>query len=69
MAVPTYYEACRIFEDSGFTGRMRAVPEDPEGIDINFLIKALERSEDQAMKEGNSKPVSAGGSQSRPLNS
>jgi len=37
MVAPTYYQACRIFEDVGFAGRKGAVPEDAEGIDIEFL--------------------------------
>src|SRR5437762_2325217 len=31
MVAPTYYLACGIFEDSGFAGKLRAVPEDEEG--------------------------------------
>lgn len=37
MVAPSYYLACRIFEDAGFHGRLRAVPEDEEGIDIDYL--------------------------------
>ncbi|KAF3767520.1 PLP-dependent transferase [Cryphonectria parasitica EP155] len=38
---PCYYLACPIFEDSGFRGRLRAVPEDSEGVDLDFLEKGL----------------------------
>lgn len=38
---PCYYLACPIFEDSGFKGRLRAVPEDSEGIDLDFLEEGL----------------------------
>ncbi|EAS32153.1 aminotransferase [Coccidioides immitis RS] len=46
MVEPTYYLACRIFDDAGFANRLRAVPEDPEGIDIGFLERELEKCED-----------------------
>jgi len=37
MAAPCFYLACRIFEEVGFTGKLRAVRETDEGIDIEFL--------------------------------
>lgn len=57
MVSPTYFLACRIFEDSGFHGRLRSVPEDEEGIDIDFLRDALRVSEKEASLEGNNEPV------------
>lgn len=45
MVAPTYFMACRIFEDAGFAGRLRAVPEDDDGVDVGFLERALEREE------------------------
>lgn len=48
VVAPCYYLACPIFEDSGFKGRLRATPEDKEGIDLEALeakIRALEESE------------------------
>ena len=60
MVSPTYYLACRIFEDSGFGGKLRSVPEDAEGIDINYLREAISRSENEAQKSGNNKPVRKG---------
>lgn len=57
MVAPTYYNACRIFEDSGFSGRLRAVPEDEEGLDIEYLEEALRKSEEQAQADGNNEPV------------
>ncbi|ROW09531.1 hypothetical protein VMCG_02345 [Cytospora schulzeri] len=44
---PCYYLACPIFEDSGFKGRLRAVPEDSEGIDLEFLEKGLKSFENE----------------------
>lgn len=45
LVAPTYYLACRIFDDAGFSGRLRAVPEDNEGIDVVALEKALAAAE------------------------
>lgn len=41
MVAPTYFCACRVFDDAGFAGRMRAVPEDQEGLDIDALERGL----------------------------
>lgn len=57
MVSPTYFLACRIFEDSGFHGQLRSVPEDDEGIDIRFLKEGLRKSEEKAASRGNVKPV------------
>lgn len=57
MISPTYYLACRIFEDSGFHGRLRSVPEDEEGVDIEYLRKALHQSEMKARAEGKTQPT------------
>lgn len=57
MVSPTYFLACRIFEDSGFHGRLRSVPEDEDGIDIEYLRKGLHLSEMKARAEGNTQPV------------
>lgn len=57
MVSPTYFLACRIFEDNGFHGRLRSVPEDEEGVDIEYLRKALHQSEVRARAEGNKQPV------------
>ena len=57
MVSPTYYLACRIFEDSGFRGKLRSVPEDAGGINIDFLREAMSKSENEAQKNGNNEPV------------
>lgn len=73
MVAPCYYLACPIFEDSGFSGRLRAVPEDTEGINIEYLASKL-----QGMDSGDfpSQPVctdlahsahTAGATLARPL--
>nr|POE77928.1 uncharacterized protein CFP56_09570 [Quercus suber] len=41
MVAPTYFCACRVFDDCGFAGRLRAVPEDTEGLDIAYLSEQL----------------------------
>jgi DNA-binding transcriptional MocR family regulator len=46
MIAPTYFCACRVFDDAGFAGRLRAVPEDSEGMDIRFLCEQLKIAED-----------------------
>lgn len=53
MVAPTYFCACRVFDDAGFAGRLRAVPEDDEGIDIGYLAEQLERcaSQEQIPKD------------------
>lgn len=46
MVEPTYFLACPIFEDNGFQGKLRGVPEDnEEGLDIEFLRRELEIAE------------------------
>ncbi|VUC26806.1 unnamed protein product [Clonostachys rosea] len=45
MVEPTYFLACPVFEDCGFIGKMRGVPEDDEGIDLGFLERALAETE------------------------
>ena len=54
---PTYYLACRIFEDAGFHGRLKSIPEDGEGINLDFLRQELQKSEADATQKGNTSPV------------
>ncbi|KAL1962381.1 hypothetical protein VTN77DRAFT_9720 [Rasamsonia byssochlamydoides] len=56
MVAPTYYLACRIFDDAGFAGRLRGIPEDAEGIDVDFLERGLQEAEERAVAQGNTKP-------------
>ena len=58
IVAPSYMLAFRIFEDNGFAGKMRAVPEDEEGIDTDFLRREIAASEAKARSEGNIRPVS-----------
>lgn len=46
MVEPTYFLACPIFEDCGFSGKLRGVPEDAsDGIDLDYLRRQLELAE------------------------
>ncbi|KAH7176892.1 pyridoxal phosphate-dependent transferase [Dactylonectria macrodidyma] len=57
MVEPTYFLACPVFEDCGFIGKLRGVPEDDEGIDLDFLRAALaEKETDFARTGGPSAP-------------
>ncbi|KAF7589799.1 hypothetical protein BBP40_003861 [Aspergillus hancockii] len=40
---PIYHLVFPIFQDAGFYSRLKAVPEDESGIDVNFLEKALQK--------------------------
>jgi hypothetical protein len=57
MIAQMYYLACPIFDDGGFAGKLRAVPEDEEGLDIAYLHEQIRRSEERAAAEGNMEPV------------
>ncbi|KAI4149540.1 MAG: hypothetical protein LQ341_001290 [Variospora aurantia] len=50
---PTYFRVCPIFEDNAFHGRLRSVPEDDEGIDVDFLkIRLQEADDDKSVPKG-----------------
>lgn len=48
MVEPSYFLACPIFVDNGFQGMMKGVPEDDEGLDIEFLRKGLAQADNDA---------------------
>lgn len=52
VVAPAYFLAFRVFEDAGFGGRMRAVPEDEEGLDIQFLEREMEVCERGILQKG-----------------
>lgn len=60
MVEPTYFLACPIFEDCGFRGRLRGIPEGgQDGIDLDFLVNELSKIElEEAWPE---KPVAKAG--------
>ena len=47
MVEPTYFLACTIFQDAGFGKRLKGVPENENGVDIEFLRAALSKFEDE----------------------
>ncbi|KAL8639667.1 MAG: hypothetical protein Q9228_003324 [Teloschistes exilis] len=52
LVSPTYFRVCPIFHDNAFRGRLRSVPEDEQGIDIDFLRQRL-READRKSPVGN----------------
>jgi hypothetical protein len=48
----------RMFEDAGFHNKLRAIPEDNQGINIEYLRQEIKKSEDKAKAAGNNEPVS-----------
>ncbi|PLB45032.1 PLP-dependent transferase [Aspergillus steynii IBT 23096] len=42
---PTYHLVFQVFEDAGFHGLLKAIPEDAEGMDAKALDKAISRAE------------------------
>lgn len=53
-AAPCYHLACPIIEDAGFKGRLRASPEDEDGVDLEVLeekMRALEKEEEKLPKQ------------------
>lgn len=48
MVAPCYHLACQIFEDAGFSGRLRAFPEDEEGVDLASLEDKIKKVDDEA---------------------
>ncbi|KAJ5096771.1 hypothetical protein N7456_007492 [Penicillium angulare] len=56
MVDPTFHLAGRVIDDSGFATRVRGVPEDEEGFDLDFLEKELRAAEEKATMDGNTEP-------------
>ncbi|KAI0555606.1 pyridoxal phosphate-dependent transferase [Xylaria curta] len=58
IVAPCYFLACPIFADAGFAGRMRAVPEDEEGVDIAVLEREMRALETRRAAEADAGPRS-----------
>lgn len=56
IVAPAYMLAFRIFDDSGL--KLRAVPEDEQGIDIEYLQNELRKRDARAQSQPNSSEVS-----------
>ncbi|KAK3661389.1 Valine--pyruvate aminotransferase [Elasticomyces elasticus] len=57
IVAPAYMLAFRIFEDAGFAGKMKAVPEDDEGVNLAVLRRGLEESEKDVRRNGADRPM------------
>ncbi|KAH6855637.1 pyridoxal phosphate-dependent transferase [Chaetomium sp. MPI-CAGE-AT-0009] len=55
VVAPCYFLACPIFEDCGFRGRLRAVPEDEAGVDVEVLERRLRECEGEPWENHPSK--------------
>ncbi|WPH03321.1 Hypothetical protein R9X50_00619800 [Acrodontium crateriforme] len=56
IVAPAYFLAFRIFQDEGFGDKLRAVPEDEQGIDIQYLRREMSKRQEQAQKDGVTQP-------------
>jgi DNA-binding transcriptional MocR family regulator len=45
MAAPTYFLALGMLEDAGYKGKLRAVSQDDEGMDVDYLRQELARTQ------------------------
>ena len=66
IVAPAYMLAFRIFEDAGFHKKLRAVPEEGEGIDMEYLRSQISKSEHKAKAENNNEPVSVADDENQP---
>jgi DNA-binding transcriptional MocR family regulator len=57
MIAPTYFLACRIMDDAGFAGHLRAIPHNESGLDFAFFRQELAKAEEKARAEQNFEPV------------
>ncbi|KAL7951115.1 pyridoxal phosphate-dependent transferase [Trichoderma barbatum] len=57
MVAPCYHLAATTFEDSGFAGRLRAAPEDDEGLDVEELERRLAAWESKEKPETKPEPI------------
>lgn len=57
IVAPAYMLAFRIFQDSALN--LRAVPEDEEGIDIDFLREELKKSDEKTRAQQSNGSVSS----------
>ncbi|GME58804.1 aminotransferase [Neofusicoccum parvum] len=53
ISSPAYFLAFPIFEDAGFHRKLRSVPENCGGVDVDFLRQEITKSEEKAKRDGN----------------
>lgn len=56
IVAPAYYLSFAIFEDASLGSKMRAVPEDEEGLDMEYLRAEIRKSETRAREHGVDRP-------------
>ncbi|KAK2612050.1 Valine--pyruvate aminotransferase [Conoideocrella luteorostrata] len=60
LVAPCFHLASRVFEDAGFTGKLRAVPETDDGIDLEGLERSMLQQESanalKSPRQSTSKP-------------
>ncbi|KAL7933558.1 pyridoxal phosphate-dependent transferase [Trichoderma chlorosporum] len=56
MVAPCYHLAAAMFEDSGFAGRLRAAPEDDEGLDTEELARRMDAWESKERLDSHAEP-------------
>jgi DNA-binding transcriptional MocR family regulator len=59
IVAPAYHLSFRVIQDAGFHDIFRAIPEDDEGIDIDYLRKEIKKVESDAVSQGVVEPVSS----------
>lgn len=47
IVAPCYHLVCAIYDDAGFAGRLRAFPEDDEGVDLEELERRILKVEEE----------------------
>ncbi|KAF1922695.1 PLP-dependent transferase [Didymella exigua CBS 183.55] len=56
FVAPAYHLSFRVIQDAGFHDKFRAIPEDKEGIDIEYFRKEMKKVEEEAISQGISQP-------------
>ncbi|KAK4099304.1 PLP-dependent transferase [Parathielavia hyrcaniae] len=58
VVAPCYFMGCAIFEDNGFRGRLRALPEDEGGVDVTVLEELIRKCDAEVWEHRPSKSPS-----------
>lgn len=53
VVAPTYHLVCRIFDDAGFAGRLKAIPQYQDGnLDLEYLRREMAAAEEASVEPG-----------------